>query len=281
MQTSAKGKNFIAAREGVVTRAYRDAGGTWTIGVGHTAAAGAPIPVQGMTISRARAFQILAADLARCERRVTAALPVLAQHEFDGAVSFDFNTGAIDRAGWVARFRDGDSPGAREGLMKWTKAGGRVVAGLVERRRAEARLIFDGDYGEASAATGVADVQEQLARLGFDPGPVDGLAGQRTKAAIRAYQASHPDLVVDGVAGPATRAALARDIAARDRQLDTGIGGLVGLLLAWLASLLGGINLGLVVAGVTVFLAGAAALFFAWRYRAEIARLLFSKGDQP
>jgi GH24 family phage-related lysozyme (muramidase) len=34
---------FIAALEGVVTRAYRDAGGTWTIGVCHTAAAGAPI----------------------------------------------------------------------------------------------------------------------------------------------------------------------------------------------------------------------------------------------
>ena len=74
MRTSERGVAFIAALEGVVTRAYRDVAGVWTIGVGHTAAAGPPKPVAGMTISRAEAFRILAGDLPRYEARVDRAL---------------------------------------------------------------------------------------------------------------------------------------------------------------------------------------------------------------
>jgi peptidoglycan hydrolase-like protein with peptidoglycan-binding domain len=33
-------------------------------------------------------------------------------------------------------------------------------------------------------------VQTELARLGFDPGPADGLPGRRTEAAIDAFLAS-------------------------------------------------------------------------------------------
>jgi uncharacterized protein (TIGR02594 family) len=51
------------------------------------------------------------------------------------------------------------------------------------------------------------DMQSALARAGFAPGPVDGVIGPRTRAAIRAFQAAR-GLVVDGIAGPMTRAAL-------------------------------------------------------------------------
>jgi hypothetical protein len=43
----------------------------------------------------------------------------------------------------------------------------------------------------------VVDVQRMLARLGYDPGPIDGLWGERTSAAIRDYQRDH-GLPVDG-----------------------------------------------------------------------------------
>jgi len=287
MRTSPRGVAFIAAHEGVVTHAYRDAAGRWTIGVGHTAAAGPPTPVAGMAIDRARAFEILANVLAGFERRVSAALPGVAQHEFDGAVSFDFNTGAIDRASWVERFRAGDGTAARRGLMAWTKAGGRTLAGLVRRRQDEARLIFDGDYGAvgsqsiAGTAAEVADVQRQLARLGFYRGTIDGIAGAATKAAVRAYQSTHPDLVADGIAGPATRAALARDIAARDRQVETGAGGIVGLITALAAWLAAGERTGLVIGSAIALACVAAALFFAWRYRGEVARIAAAKLADP
>lgn len=53
----------------------------------------------------------------------------------------------------------------------------------------------------------ITDIQRHLAALGFDPGPIDGIRGPRTIAAIRAFQAAR-GLVVDGIIGPQTRAAL-------------------------------------------------------------------------
>ena len=42
--------------------------------------------------------------------------------------------------------------------------------------------------GGAKTSNMVAATQANLARLGYDPGPVDGQYGPRTRAAIRAYQ---------------------------------------------------------------------------------------------
>lgn len=280
MQVSPRGVAFIAAHEGVVTRAYRDVAGVWTIGVGHTAAAGPPRPVPGMTIARAEAFDILARDLPKYERRVGAALSSGArfpQHVFDGAVSFDFNTGAVDRASWVTALRAGDTAGARRKLALWVKAGGRVVAGLVRRREAEARLVFDGDYGgiatPEAAREEVRAWQADLATLGFYRGAIDGLAGPATRAAVIAYQRSHPDLAVDGIVGPATQASLARDVAARKR-LGEAVGAAVGgAATAGGAAVASGAGHPLLIA-LVVGLAVIAVVggFFALRYRDELWR---------
>lgn len=223
MKTSAKGVAFIAAWEGIVTKAYRDVAGVWTIGVGHTAAAGAPVPRAGMVITRRQALEILASDLPKYEARVGSTLPGVVQPAGDGSVSFDFNTGAIRRASWVKAYKDGDMVGVRRGLALWKKAGGKVVRGLVNRRAAEADLIVGGKYGKAAEALvssigdafkpdiapSVADQQgtgdvyrERLARLGFTG----------DQAALR-YQQTHPDLVNDNIIGPATRAQIDRDLA--------------------------------------------------------------------
>lgn len=50
-------------------------------------------------------------------------------------------------------------------------------------------------------------IQERLQNLGFDCGPVDGVIGKRTRAAVRAFQIEH-ELVVDGDPGPKTQAKL-------------------------------------------------------------------------
>lgn len=54
----------------------------------------------------------------------------------------------------------------------------------------------------------VRDYQQQLAQRGFDPGPVDGVKGPRTTAAIKAFQKAN-GLDDDGIVGPLTRAKLA------------------------------------------------------------------------
>jgi len=49
---------------------------------------------------------------------------------------------------------------------------------------------------EAAARTAhVREVQQALAAAGFDPGPIDGIMGPRTKAALRKYIAVPPPQV--------------------------------------------------------------------------------------
>ena len=64
-------------------------------------------------------------------------------------------------------------------------------------------------YSSRTGAARVRVLQRSLARAGFAPGPVDGLYGPLTEAAVSRYQAAH-GLQVDGIAGPVTRAALNR-----------------------------------------------------------------------
>ena len=54
---------------------------------------------------------------------------------------------------------------------------------------------------------GVRSTQTILAALGYDTGPIDGVAGEKTKNATRAFQTDN-GLQVDGIAGPVTRKTL-------------------------------------------------------------------------
>ena len=58
-----------------------------------------------------------------------------------------------------------------------------------------------------SSGTEVLMVQRGLAAAGFDPGPIDGVFGQKTERAVKAFQAMR-GLAIDGHVGPDTLAGL-------------------------------------------------------------------------
>ena len=88
-------------------------------------------------------------DLAGFEARVNRAFTVpLKQHEFDAAVSFDFNTGGIDRANWVELFNQGRRADAIAAIMNWSKP-----KEIVPRRLKEQRLFSTGLFSGGGQAT--------------------------------------------------------------------------------------------------------------------------------
>lgn len=58
--------------------------------------------------------------------------------------------------------------------------------------------------------TDVLAIQKRLKSLGFNPGPLDGIKGKLTTAAIMSFQRTHM-LQPDGIVGPKTRAVLFPD----------------------------------------------------------------------
>ncbi len=137
---------LIARLEGCRLEAYRDAAGIWTIGYGHTSMAGPPQVRPGMRITRAEAREILRRDVARFARDVARVLGAdaekLTPNQFGALVSFAYNVGIgnLKRSSVLKAVREGRHKDVPRLLLRWTKAGGRRLRGLVRRRRAEGRL---------------------------------------------------------------------------------------------------------------------------------------------
>ncbi len=134
MKMSTRGRKLLIQREGCILHTYVDSVGVATIGVGHTAAAGPPIPVHGMTITAEAADQILSRDLVKYERAIDNALNVpVAQNEYDALVSICFNVGPrFANSTCIKKLNAGDKDGAAEAIMLWNKP-----PEIIGRRRGE------------------------------------------------------------------------------------------------------------------------------------------------
>jgi lysozyme len=153
MKVTEAGLSLIRESEGFRERAYRDAVGVWTIGYGHTSAAGAPHVTPAMRVTRAEAEDILARDVAMFVKGVRKLLACeLADEQFSALVSFAYNVGLTNFAASsvLKAVNSGDFDAVPRRLALWVKAGGRTLPGLVRRRAAEAAL-FAG-FGDASSA---------------------------------------------------------------------------------------------------------------------------------
>jgi len=125
----------IAIHEGYVGQTYLDAVGVPTIGFGETKGVK---PGQKTTPERALVQLLKSAD--EHAKGMAACITVpLSQQEYDAYLSFTYNVGvgAFCRSTLTRKLNAGDYDGACEELLKWDKAGGRVLPGLTKRRQDE------------------------------------------------------------------------------------------------------------------------------------------------
>ena len=143
MNLSREGAMELIGHEAIVLTRYKDSVGIWTIGVGHTKAAGPPDPATFTgELTLPEVFDLFEKDVRRYVADVNAVLKrSVTQQQFDALVSFHFNTGAIRRASLVQRINDGDINGAAIGFMSWNKP-----AEIIGRRTKERDLFVTGRY---------------------------------------------------------------------------------------------------------------------------------------
>ena len=130
--------------EGYSSVPYRCPAGVWTIGWGATAGLdGKPVTAETAPVSQDEAQALLLRELNQCVKAVGRLINVpLSQGQFDALVDFVFNlgAGALQRSTLRAVVNREDHAAAPDEFLKWCKAGGRVLLGLLKRRQVEVAL---------------------------------------------------------------------------------------------------------------------------------------------
>jgi len=128
--------------EGTRHNAYADVGGVWTICQGHTQGVR-----PGDTASDEQCRAYLEADMAAAyadvKRCITFPMTLAQQAAFTDAV-YNIGPSVICGSTLQRLANAGDVRGACEQLLRWNKANGRVLPGLVARRQAERDLCVEG-----------------------------------------------------------------------------------------------------------------------------------------
>ncbi|HBX7697187.1 TPA: lysozyme [Klebsiella pneumoniae] len=147
MQISNNGIALIKRFEGCRLTAYPDpgtGGAPWTIGYGWTGKVdGKPIK-PGMKIDDATADRLLRTGVVSFDQAVSKMLKVsVTQNQYDALVSLAYNIGtrALSTSTLMKKLNAGDVKGAADAFLSWNRSGGKVMAGLTNRRKAE-REVF-------------------------------------------------------------------------------------------------------------------------------------------
>ena len=140
MVVDEKGYDLIKRFEGLRLNAYRCPAGRWTIGYGHTKGV-----KKGMYISEAVATHFLIEDVQRVEPTINSYDGIYhwTQNEFDALASFAFNCG-IGNLKKLLKYGQRTKSQIADAILLYNKANGRVLRGLVRRRKAERELFVKG-----------------------------------------------------------------------------------------------------------------------------------------
>lgn len=132
--------DFVKSFEGFREHAYQDTGGVWTIGYGTT-----EYVQPGDTVTELEAWVMLANDLQEAADAVDDLVDVeLTQNQYDALCSFVYNCGrqAFASSTLLKMINAGRSiKDCAPQFDRWIKDNGKVVAGLVARRKAEREMF--------------------------------------------------------------------------------------------------------------------------------------------
>lgn len=133
------GLDVIKSFEGCRYKAYRCPAGVWTCGYGSTGPDVGPDTQWSPEQAQAR----LSSDLHKFEAGVLKLLSAeTSDNEFSAMVCLAYNIGlgSFGKSSVLKLHNQKDRKGAGDSFLKWTKAGGRELPGLVRRREAERSL---------------------------------------------------------------------------------------------------------------------------------------------
>jgi lysozyme len=142
-----EGIELIKKFEGFKSKPYKCPAGIPTIGYGVTFYPnGKKVTMSDKAITEAEGVVLLKDMLAKFEQYVDSyCVDTITQNQFDALVSFCYNLGPSNLKSSTLLKKVNANPNdetIKAEFMKWTKAGGKTLKGLVSRRTAEAELYF-------------------------------------------------------------------------------------------------------------------------------------------
>lgn len=141
-----KGIPIIRKFEGLKLQAYLCPANVWTIGYGSTFYENGSKVEKGDKITIDRADQLLIFMVSKFETSVKGLVKSqINDNQLGALTSFAFNVGigALNKSTLLKKVNaNPNDPTIRAEFMRWTRAGGKVLKGLVIRREAEANLYF-------------------------------------------------------------------------------------------------------------------------------------------
>jgi lysozyme len=147
VKTGPKGIALIHSFETCVLKPYRCPAGIPTIGWGNTFYEdGTKVTMKDPPITQDRANKLFEFILKQFERDVDSyCIDTINQNQFDALVSFAYNCGSqnLKTSTLIKKVNKNiNDPAIVTEFAKWNKSAGKVLAGLVRRRKAEAELYF-------------------------------------------------------------------------------------------------------------------------------------------
>lgn len=139
------GIELVKSYEGLQLKAYLCPANVWTIGYGNTFYEDGTKVQEGDVITRERAEELLEFVYDKFEFEVVEMVKVpITENQLGALVSFAFNlgSGALKKSTLLKLVNVQDFSGAADEFLKWTRAGGKVLNGLVRRRSAERDLFL-------------------------------------------------------------------------------------------------------------------------------------------